>query len=229
MGTDLGGIAMLRFLNWLESLYTGNIQGYGDAYFRRNHLRLLRSPLGFLPRRYLRYVARTCMIGEASNPRRWKVLDVGCGVGTLVSEMAAMGYDVTGIDVEEAAIRHSLAPSRCRLVADSGRLDFPDATFDLVVSREVLEHIEACEIDRCIDEWDRVGKGRMVHIVAVSERGRSALADPTHVNVRPEHWWTDTFRRHGYARRDCPGVFHSQYGSSGYFVLDRMPAPPDED
>jgi ubiquinone/menaquinone biosynthesis C-methylase UbiE len=212
---------MLRFLNWLESLYTGRIQGYGDEYFRKNHLRLLRSPLGFLPRRYHRYVARTCMVGEAVNPRGWRVLDVGCGVGILAAELLALGHDVTGIDVNEAAIRNSIAPSRCRLVADSGKLDFPDGHFDLVVSREVLEHIEASEIDRCIDEWDRVGKGRMVHIIAVTERGRSARNDPTHVNVQPERWWTETFRRHGYARRHCPGVFFSQYGSTGYFVLDK--------
>jgi SAM-dependent methyltransferase len=212
---------MLRAWDLLEGLYLGRIKEYGDVYYRRNHLRLLRSPLGFAVRRYHRYLAGTCMIGEAVRPRGWRVLDVGCGVGTLVAEMAALGHDVTGIDVNEAALRHSVAPSRCRLVADSGALDYPDGHFDLVVSREVLEHIEASEIDRCIDEWDRVGKGRMVHIIAVAERGQSARNDPTHVNVQPERWWTETFRRHGYARRDCPGVFWSQYGRTGYFVLDK--------
>ncbi len=217
---------MLRFLNWLESLYTGRVKGYGDEYFRKNHLRLLRSPLGFVPRLYHRYVARLCMVGEATNPRGWKILDVGCGVGVLVSEMIRLGYDPTGIDVNEAAIRNSVAPSRCFLVEDSGRLPFAERSFDLVVSREVLEHIDEAAIDRCIEEWDRVGRGRMVHIIAVSERGQSAYDDPTHVNVRPEAWWEETFRRHGYERRKVKGVFHSQYGSTGYFVLDKVEAPP---
>lgn len=212
---------MLRLLNWLESLYTRRIKECGDEYFQKNHLRLLRSPFGFLQRRYYRYVAKTCMIGETVKPRGWRVLDVGCGVGLLVGEMAALGYDVVGIDVNEAAIRNNLAPSRCSLVADSGKLPYPDGWFDLVVSREVLEHIDGSTIDRCIDEWDRVGKGRMVHIIAVTERGQSAYNDPTHVNVQPESWWTETFRRHGYIRRDAPGVFYSQYGNTGYFVLDK--------
>lgn len=215
---------ILGFLNWLENLYTGHIQDYGDEYYQKNHLRIQRSPLNFAVRRYMRYVARTCMLGESVKPRGWKVLDVGCGVGTLVGEMARMGHEAVGIDVNEAAIRNSVARAHCHLVADSGKLDYPDGYFDLVVSREVLEHIDASQIDRCIDEWDRVGRGRMVHIIAVTERGQSAYDDPTHVNVRPESWWEATFRGHGYVRKHAPGVFYSLYGTTGYFVLDKEPA-----
>jgi hypothetical protein len=59
-------------------------------------------------------------------------------------------------------------------------------------AREVLEHINPAVIDRCIDEWDRVGKGRRVHIIAVTpprpephprsrpERARGQLASAEH-------------------------------------------------
>ncbi|NMB56601.1 class I SAM-dependent methyltransferase, partial [Candidatus Beckwithbacteria bacterium] len=92
--------------------------------------------------------------------------------------------------------------------------------FDLVVSREVLEHIPHNEIDSCIDEWDRVSQGKMVHIIAVSERGPSAIDDPVHINVQSENWWINKFKQHDYqAIKNPQKFFISPFGNSGYLMF----------
>lgn len=76
------------------------------------------------------------------------VLDVGCGGGFLAEEFARDGFAVTGIDPAtrslDAARKHAADGG---LVIDyrEGKgeaLPFPDASFDIVVCCDVLEHVE---------------------------------------------------------------------------------------
>lgn len=206
-------------LGKLSSRYMNTVAGYDARYYVHNHLRHLNAWYGFIVRAYYRYVAYQCMIKPTQLPPGSRVLDLGCGLGVLAEQFDQLGYPVVGLDVNQAAIEQSVCPQHCALVETTACLNYPDQYFDLIVSREVLEHIPASEIDGCLHEWDRVGKGSMVHIIAVTERGESALTDPTHVNVKPERWWRDTFERHGYKVSQAPAqAFFSPFGSSGYFV-----------
>ena len=149
-----------------------------------------------------------------------RILDVGCGVGILVEQFNKLGYQAIGIDVNEEAIKSSISPKNCLLVQTAAKLPYPDNYFNLVVSREVLEYISASNIDACIDEWDRVSQGKMIHIIAVKERGPSALDDPMHVNVQTEKWWIEKFKQHGYrAIRKPQKLFFSHFGSKGYLMF----------
>ena len=75
-----------------------------------------------------------------------RVLEIGCGLGTDGARFARAGAAYTGVDLTEAAV--SLARRRFELeglagdfrVADAERLDFADASFDLVYSHGVLHH-----------------------------------------------------------------------------------------
>jgi SAM-dependent methyltransferase len=61
-----------------------------------------------------------------------RVVDVGCGAGTAVAELAALGADVVGIDAadEAVAFARELHPG-CRFeVGDAQRLPFPDESLD---------------------------------------------------------------------------------------------------
>lgn len=61
-----------------------------------------------------------------------RVVDVGCGAGTAVAELAAIGTDAVGIDAAEEAIafaREHHPDSRFE-VGDAHRLPFPDESFD---------------------------------------------------------------------------------------------------
>jgi SAM-dependent methyltransferase len=74
------------------------------------------------------------------SPRR--ILDVGCGTGTMLGYLSRYGR-AQGIDADEEAVRfcRQRGVPDVRLVTAS-TLPFEDGTFDLVTILDVLEHIE---------------------------------------------------------------------------------------
>lgn len=81
--------------------------------------------------------------------KKLRVLDIGCGAGTICFYLANKGHDVTGIDISQKAI------NECRVSAknlgikgvDFVRLDFPKENlrgkkYDIVILTEVIEHLE---------------------------------------------------------------------------------------
>lgn len=77
-----------------------------------------------------------------------RVLDAACGEGYGSALLAPTAATVLGLDIDPAAIAHARvrygAQSNLRYEqADATRLQLPAASFDLVVSFETLEHVEA--------------------------------------------------------------------------------------
>ena len=82
-----------------------------------------------------------------------QILDIGCGPGFFSIILSAMGHDVTGIDGADGMLQRARANVAAVhsdadiLQMDANCLDFPDGTFDLVVSRNVthtlLDHAKA--------------------------------------------------------------------------------------
>jgi len=76
-------------------------------------------------------------------PGARRVLDCGCGNGVSVETLLAHGYDAWGNDLSELRAwqwRQSPIPDRL-VVANALTLPFPDASFDVVISSGVIEHI----------------------------------------------------------------------------------------
>lgn len=79
-------------------------------------------------------------------PAGTRMLDVGCGNGSIAAELTKRGFRVTGIDMAEAGIR--LARASCPngrfevLQANSQVLEnLGEEPFDIVYSLEVIEHL----------------------------------------------------------------------------------------
>ncbi len=89
---------------------------------------------------------------------RLRVLDLGCGRGATVAWLLEEGFDAYGIDPGAEYIANGLAylPSNRLAVLDSGRYAFPDDFFDIVISKQVFEHVS--DLEQLAREVSRVSK-----------------------------------------------------------------------
>lgn len=70
------------------------------------------------------------------------ILDIGCGVGTYVRQLAAFSEKVYGVDVSAARLKHPGQQALNLLAAAGEHLPFADATFDCALLNEVIEHVD---------------------------------------------------------------------------------------
>ncbi len=77
-----------------------------------------------------------------------RLLDVGCGPGSITLDLAGIVADVVGIDGADAAVERAKAEAEQRSVtnaefriADAYELPFEDASFDVVHAHQVLQHL----------------------------------------------------------------------------------------
>jgi 2-polyprenyl-3-methyl-5-hydroxy-6-metoxy-1,4-benzoquinol methylase len=101
-----------------------------------------------------------------------KILEAGCGIGRWVIPLSREKYDVTGIEIEQEAInviKQYYSDSNLTLVqGDIFRMDFPNKTFDIVLSLGVLEHFEDKTIlKKAIYEHMRVLKDNGMLLITV--------------------------------------------------------------
>jgi SAM-dependent methyltransferase len=75
-----------------------------------------------------------------------RVLDAGCGTGYGCAALAGLASSVTGLDIAPEAIaharEHSARPGVTFLEGSCSAMPLPDTAFDLVISFEVIEHLE---------------------------------------------------------------------------------------
>jgi len=85
-----------------------------------------------------------------------RILEIGCGIGSVVFELSGQGYDITGTDISGEAIAYGLKKyGDIKLqVQPAEDLQFEDETFDIVLSFDLFEHI--ARVDRHISEVHRV-------------------------------------------------------------------------
>ncbi len=75
-------------------------------------------------------------------PARARILDAGCGSGRNMVELADLGT-VTGIELSETSVELARERDAGEVVAGSVlEMPFPDDSFDLAVSLDVIEHLE---------------------------------------------------------------------------------------
>jgi SAM-dependent methyltransferase len=82
-----------------------------------------------------------------------KVLEIGCGMGLILSWLAEHGHDAIGIDMNPAAVA-ACKDDLTVLEANGEDLPFEDESFEIVMSFDVLEHIP--DTDRHLLEVRRV-------------------------------------------------------------------------
>ena len=114
-----------------------------------------------------------------------RVLEVGCGAGHLTRRLAERGVDVTGIDANPNASEIAGTDRVQTMRAEA--LDFPDDSFDVVVSVHAIEHIP--ELEAALEEMGRVLRpGGRVLFIYPAEPIMGFYAIPTSVILHGNPW-----------------------------------------
>ena len=127
--------------------------------------------------------ARYQVLLDAMDAHAHRVLDVGCGDGTLTARLAERSDRVIGIDDSLLPLRlargefdrRRLHRTPLLMNADARRLPFPDDAFDCVVLADVIEHIDAP--DAVMSEAHRV----------LRTGGQILLTTPRRQGAAPAH------------------------------------------
>jgi SAM-dependent methyltransferase len=115
-----------------------------------------------------------------------RVLDDGCGIGAYVERLRPLAREVWGLDFERERVREAarrLGPQRL-LVGAGEALPFPDASFDLVLSSEVIEHVRD----------DRLAVAEMARVLRPG--GRAVIFCPNRWYPVEQHgvYWRGSYR-----------------------------------
>lgn len=105
-------------------------------------------------RKFRTAAIRVNRIASAVEARKPKLLDIGCGMGTVVQAAAKRGWEAEGVDLSPNAVR--LAKDRginARLV-DGTQLPYEDQSFDVITAWNLIEHVDDVRV--ALAEWRRV-------------------------------------------------------------------------
>ncbi len=101
-----------------------------------------------------------------------RVLEYGCGSGSLAFDLSPVSRNVVGIDISDLAIGKARAQASERgltnchfLLMDAERMGFADDSFDLICGTGILHHLD---LPRTLDEIARV----------LSPGGRAVFLEP---------------------------------------------------
>lgn len=132
------------------------------------------------------------------------VLDVGCGLGAVVYYLRKLGIEAHGLEISEYALKNALLPARKYLkYGDIRGIPFPDNSFDLVMTQNVLEHIHAEDIPKSIAECTRITRKYQLHRIYTKENTflhRLYGTDLSKVSVFDSAWWERIWLAHQLTR-----------------------------
>jgi 2-polyprenyl-3-methyl-5-hydroxy-6-metoxy-1,4-benzoquinol methylase len=124
------------------------------------------------------------------SPRR--VLDAGCAIGLLTKALQLRGVDAYGVDVSQYAIQVAGA-NGTRNCTRGGLEDFrSDIEFDLVTCIEVFEHMSPEQSEAAVENLT------LLTNTVVFSSTSSDFEEPTHINVQPQEYWDELFKRYGF-------------------------------
>ena len=123
--------------------------------------------------------------------RKLKILDVGCGSGFFTILLGKQGHEVLGTDLTPDMIEKSRELAKeegvdCKFeIMDAENLDFPDETFDVVISRNLTWTLP--DAGHAYEEWCRVLKKGGILLNFDANYGSSNFTDTSHLPENHTH------------------------------------------
>ena len=106
------------------------------------------------------------LIGKYVRVGPRKILDAGCGTGGLLKKLCAFG-EASGVDISPEAIKYSRKRGLVLKCAGVTNLPFPEESFDVVTSIDVIYHKAVGDDVEALKEMRRVLKEEGVLILRV--------------------------------------------------------------
>ncbi|MEQ1895995.1 MAG: class I SAM-dependent methyltransferase [Vicinamibacterales bacterium] len=177
---------------------------------------------------------------EGSNPALIKdvlepvrALDLGCGPGALMHLLWELGVDVEGIDFAESSKRLATPEVRDRIsvgsVTDTSLK--PDNCVDLVICREVIEHLTVFEVKKAVANMVRMSS-RLVYVTTryhpdpadLLDFNQSDSLDPTHITLLNKDLLRLMFILEGCKSRPDLEARMDWGGKGRVIVVEKLPA-----
>jgi len=162
---------------------------------------------------------RLDLIAAAAGDRiRGTVLENGCGVGMYVEKLAGFGSRVIGLEYDFERAAQARVRSMEILNAAGEFIPFPSGTFDLILSHEVIEHVQddraaVSEMLRVLKPGGRAvifcpNRGYPFETHGIYWKGKYYFGNKLFVNYLPRHL-RDKLAPHvrAYSRRDLQKLF----------------------
>jgi SAM-dependent methyltransferase len=141
------------------------------------------------------------------------VLEAGCGEGYGADLIAGVARRVVAVDYDEAAVAHvrSRYPSVDVMRANLAELPLPDASLDVVVNFQVIEHL--WDQTQFVNECARVLRPSGVLMVSTPNRitfspGRDTPINPFHTRELNADELTELLVDAGFRAVSISGLFH---------------------
>jgi SAM-dependent methyltransferase len=162
---------------------------------------------------------RLDMINRAAGDRvRGLVMEDGCGVGQYMKHIEEFGGWVTGLDFDFDRVKDTLQLGLKAINAAGEHLPYPSNVFDLIMSNEVIEHVQddrmtVNEIVRTLKPGGRLvlfcpNRGYPYETHGIYWQGRYHFGNKFLVNYLPRIW-RDRLAPHVrvYSRGDLEKLF----------------------
>jgi SAM-dependent methyltransferase len=126
-----------------------------------------------------------------------RVLDVACGEGYGSALVATVAREVTGVDIDGPTIAHAreayASHRNLQFVEGSAaKLPMADASVDVVVSFETIEHLDTVDQPRMLAEFSRV----------LTDDGVLVLSAPNRTEYSEARGYVNPYHRHEHDRAE---------------------------
>lgn len=125
------------------------------------------------------------------------LVDLGCNSGEVVYAAAQCGLDAVGVDLP-AVVRRIALPIKT-IALDLNR-EFPPGTYDVIVCREVFEHVS--DADAFLEGCSRIAHPGTILLLSCPYTARHFAGNAFHLRVLSREDLRDAIERHGFVVRE---------------------------
>ena len=112
-------------------------------------------------------------------------------------DINAFGVDVSNYAIKNCDIK---IKKYCKLMTEKNYLPFKKKFFDIVITKDVLEHLTLSQIKIFLKKYHSLSR-KMFHVIPLGDNGIFRIdeyhLDKSHLQMQDEKWWKNVFKSCG--------------------------------